>query len=307
MRTTSRRYCKLLGIDRRLLRYSVFRLSFFWPQQVREFWYSEFEKYSTWLKSEATSPILNKVGQFLTSAQLRNILGQRENKLDLRKVIDEGKVLIVNLAKGKLGEDSSALFGAMMVTKIQLAAMSRADMYECERRPLYLFVDEAHNFLTLSFANVLSESRKYGLNLTLAHQYIEQFNEKIRAAVFGNVGTIIYSESGQKTPSTWPASFIRSFPRPTWSQPAPLSYIPQADDRRGIVEAFQRGYVPAPRDGESCGEKIIALSRERYGRPRAGVEKERLVGNILEVEREDGQGRLFLDRVFILTHGHTPM
>lgn len=142
--------------------------------QVRAFWFYEFEKYSAWLRSEAISPILNKIGQFLTTLPLRNIVGQKENTFNLRAVMDKGKILIVNLAKGKIGEENCSLLGAMIVTKIQLAALSRADLSEKKRRPFYLYVDEIHNFLTLSFADILSEARKYGLNLTLAHQYIEQ-------------------------------------------------------------------------------------------------------------------------------------
>jgi DNA helicase HerA-like ATPase len=141
-------------------------------QQVREFWLFEFEKYSAWLRSEAISPILNKIGQFLTSIPLRNIVGQKENRFDLRKVMDEGRVLLVNLAKGKLGEENCSLLGAMLVTKIWLASLSRAELPEKQRKSFYLYVDEIHNFLTLSFADILSEARKYGLNLILAHQYI---------------------------------------------------------------------------------------------------------------------------------------
>jgi hypothetical protein len=160
-------------------------------QQVKDFWLFEFDKYSAWLRSEAISPILNKVGQFLTSKPLRNIVGQKKNTFRFRKVMDEGKIFIANLAKGKIGEDNCSLLGAMLVTQIQLAALSRANIPENRRRGFYLYVDEMHNFVTLSFADILSEARKYGLNLTLSHQYIEQLDEKIRAAIFGNVGTII--------------------------------------------------------------------------------------------------------------------
>lgn len=158
---------------------------------VRDFWTHEFEKYSLRFQTETIAPILNKVGMFLTSPLLRNIVGQKESSFDIRKIMDEGKILIVNLSKGKIGEDNCALLGAMMVSKIQLAAMSRADIPESERRSFYLYVDEVHNFATLSFADILSEARKYALHLVLAHQYIEQLDERIRAAVFGNVGTLI--------------------------------------------------------------------------------------------------------------------
>jgi len=263
-------------------------------QQVREFWIYEFEKYSAWLRSEAISPILNKVGHFLTSTPLRNIVGQRENTLDLRKVMDEGKVLIVNLAKGKLGEDNSALLGAMLVTRIQLAAMSRADVPEDKRRAFYLFVDEFHNFLTLSFASILSESRKSGLNLTLAHQYAEQLDEKIRAAVFGNVGTIISFRVGAEDAKYLAREFHPEFNEADLiNLPNYHVYLKLMID--GVMSRpFSAVTLPPPEYGESFKEEIIALSRRRYGRPREEVEKERLVGNLMEVEKEDGQGRLFL-------------
>ncbi len=160
-------------------------------QQVREFWVYEFNKYNAFLRSQAVSPILNKVGQFLATIPLRNIVGQKKNTFRFRKVMDEGQIFIANLSKGKIGEDNCALLGAMLVTRIQLAALSRANIPESKRCSFYLYVDEMHNFVTLSFADILSEARKYGLNLTLSHQYIEQLDEKIRSAIFGNVGTII--------------------------------------------------------------------------------------------------------------------
>ena len=151
------------------------------------------------MRSSAIAPILNKIGQFLASLPLRNIVGQRNNTFKLRTVINEKKILIVNLAKGKIGEDNCALLGAMLVTRMQLAAMSRANVPEGKKRhSYYLYVDEMHNFITLSFADVLSEARKYGLSLTLAHQYIEQLDSEIRAAVFGNVGTMIAFRLGAK-------------------------------------------------------------------------------------------------------------
>ena len=166
--------------------------------QVKAFWSSEYDKYSAWVRSSAISPILNKIGQFLASIPLRNIVGQRNNTFKLRTVMDEKKILIVNLAKGRIGEDNCSLLGAMLVTRMQLAAMSRANLPESRRHSYYLYVDEMHNFITLSFADVLSEARKYGLSLTLAHQYIEQLDSEIRAAVFGNVGTIIAFRLGAK-------------------------------------------------------------------------------------------------------------
>lgn len=154
---------------------------------VKSFWVNEFAGYADKFASEAVSPIQNKVGQFLSSSLIRNIVGQVKSTIDMRKIMDEGKILIMNLSKGRIGEDNSALLGAMMITKIQLAAMSRVDIPESERPDFYLYVDEFQNFATDSFANILSEARKYRLNLILAHQYIEQLNEKVKFAVFGNV------------------------------------------------------------------------------------------------------------------------
>jgi len=142
-------------------------------------------------QAEVIAPIQNKVGQFLSTSLIRNIVGQVKSSLDLREIMDESKILLLNLSKGHIGEDNSALLGAMMITKIQLAAMSRVDTPEDERKDFYLYVDEFQNFATESFATILSEARKYRLSLILAHQYIAQMEEVVRDAVFGNVGTLI--------------------------------------------------------------------------------------------------------------------
>jgi hypothetical protein len=265
-------------------------------QQVRDFWFNEFEKYSAWLKSEAVSPILNKVGQFVTSTPLRNIIGQKENTFDLRAVMDEGKILIVNLAKGRIGEDNSAMLGAMLVTKIQLAAMSRADIGEEERKPFYLFVDEFHNFITLSFSGILSETRKYGLNLTLAHQYIEQLDEKIRAAVFGNVGTIISFRVGAEDAKYLAREFYPVFQEVDLINLSNYQiYLKLLID--GVSSRpFSAVTLPPLERERSYKKKIITMSRKKYGRPRTKVEKERLYGNLLEVKRQakqTGQVSLF--------------
>lgn len=158
---------------------------------VKAFWVNEFSGYNDKFASEAVAPIQNKVGQFLSSALIRNIVGQVKSSIDIRRIMDEGKILIMNLSKGRIGEDNSALLGSMMITKLQLAAMSRVDTNEEDRRDFYLYVDEFQNFATDSFANILSEARKYHLSLILAHQYIEQLSDVVRAAVFGNVGTLV--------------------------------------------------------------------------------------------------------------------
>ena len=162
---------------------------------VKGFWVNEFARYAQKFETEATAAIQNKIGQFVANPLVRNILGQPRSAMNLREAMDKRKILIFNLSKGRMGEDNSSLLGAMVITKLQLAAMSRVDTPESERQDFYLYVDEFQNFATDSFANILSEARKYRLCLILAHQYIGQLihdlNTKVRDAVFGNVGTIV--------------------------------------------------------------------------------------------------------------------
>jgi CxxC-x17-CxxC domain-containing protein len=158
---------------------------------VKAFWTQEFAKYSQRYEVEATAAIQNKIGQFISSALIRNIIGQPKSTIDVREIMDSQKILIVNLSKGKVGEDPSKLLGALLITKIQLAAMSRVDIEEQNRNDFFLYVDEFQNFATESFATILSEARKYRLSLILAHQYIAQMDDSVRDAVFGNIGTML--------------------------------------------------------------------------------------------------------------------
>jgi DNA helicase HerA-like ATPase len=249
-------------------------ISYITHPQVREFWFSEFDKYSVWLKSEAISPILNKIGQFLISIPLRNIVGQKENTFNVRQAMDEGKILIVNLAKGKIGEDNCSLLGALIVTKIQLAALSRTDQPEEQRKPFYFYVDEIHSFITLSFADILSEARKYGLNLILAHQYIEQLDERIRAAIFGNVGTIISFRIGAED-----AKYLAQEFSPVFNEEDLIKlpnfhiYLKLMID--GVTsQPFSAITLRLREMNTSHKKEIIDFSRKRYTKPRDGVEKD---------------------------------
>lgn len=159
--------------------------------QVRRFWLREFESYPARFRSEAIAPIQNKVGAFLADPVLNAILTQPQSAFDLRRIMDEGKILLVNLAKGKIGEDSAALLGALLVSRIGLTGLSRTDVPEVSRRDFYVYLDELQSFTTLSLANMMSELRKYRVNLILAHQYLSQLDEKVRDAILGNAGTII--------------------------------------------------------------------------------------------------------------------
>lgn len=158
---------------------------------IFDFWRKEFDAYTPSFRNEVISPILNKMGVFISNKPLRNMLGKQVSGFRMSQVIDEQKILIANLSKGELGEDASAIIGSILVTSIQLSALYRAKLPIEKRIPFYLYVDEAHSFLSLSFADILAEARKYGLSLFLAHQYIEQLHEDIRSAIFGNVGTLI--------------------------------------------------------------------------------------------------------------------
>lgn len=184
----------MLDITRMLTdkRFRKETLSYCTDTVVLQFWNIEFASWNDKFQAEAIAPVLNKVGAFTANPIIRNIIGQPKSTFNIRKLMDEGKILIVNLSKGLIGEDNAAILGAFMVTKIQLAAMSRSDIPNIDdRRPFYLYVDEFQNFATDSFATILSEARKYGLNLTVANQYISQMTETVRDAVFGNVGTMI--------------------------------------------------------------------------------------------------------------------
>jgi len=163
---------------------------------IRQFWTVEFASWNDKFAAEAVAPVLNKVGAFTANPLVRNIIGQPKSSFNIRKIMDERKILLVNLSRGLLGEDNAALLGSLLVTKIQLAAMSRADIPAEQRTPFYLYVDEFQNFATDSFATILSEARKYGLNLTVANQYTAQMSIEVKDAVFGNVGSIIAFRMG---------------------------------------------------------------------------------------------------------------
>ena len=163
---------------------------------VHNFWTVEFASWNEKFASEAVAPVLNKVGAFTANPLVRNIIGQPKSSFNIREIMDKKQILIVNLSRGLVGEDNAAILGALLVTKIQLASMSRADLPAEKRTPFYLYVDEFQNFATESFATILSESRKYGLNLTVANQYVAQMTQEVKDAVFGNVGSMIAFRMG---------------------------------------------------------------------------------------------------------------
>jgi hypothetical protein len=216
------------------------------------------------------APIQNKVGQLLTSSVIRNILGQVRSKIDPRFMMDHRRILIANLAKGRLGEDKANLLGAILVSKFQLAAMSRADLPETEREDFYLYIDEFQNFTTDSFISILSEARKYRLCLTLSHQYLDQLRPEIRDAVLGNAGTLISFRIGSQDALELEREL--TFSARTLSDLGNHQICVKLLAGGGCGEPFMGTTFPplASRDGRR--EKMIRRSQEKYGRPRAQVE-----------------------------------
>jgi CxxC-x17-CxxC domain-containing protein len=241
---------------------------------VKSFWVNEFARYTQRYEIEATAAIQNKIGQFISTPLIRNIVGQTKSSIDMRKIMDERKILIMNLSKGKIGEDNSLLLGSLLITKLQLAAMSRVDIPEEERQDFFLYVDEFQNFATESFINILSEARKYRLSLILGHQYIKQMEEKVRDAVFGNVGTIISFRVGADDAEYLEKEFYPEFTASDLvNLPKYHIYLKLMID--GVVgKPFSaKTLPPLPIPEKSNKDKIIKVSRERYGTPRKIVEE----------------------------------
>jgi len=211
----------ILGVQRMLsdARYRAWVVKQIKDPMVRSFWVNEFEHYDKRFLHEAIAPIQNKVGQLLMSPHVRNILGQVRSRINARFIMDNGRIFIADVSKGKLGADKSNLLGAMLVTQFQLAAMSRADMPEEKRRDFFLYVDEFQSFASDSFISILSEARKYRLCLTLSHQYIDQLRPEIRDAVFGNVGSMVAFRVGHGMEQKHIDAAIRFF-RNVISRPA---------------------------------------------------------------------------------------
>jgi CxxC-x17-CxxC domain-containing protein len=272
---------------------------------VKMFWMDEFTKYGQQFLTEAIAPIQNKVGQFLSTSLIRNIVGQVKSSINLREIMDEGKILILNMSKGRIGEDAAALLGAMLITKIQLSAMSRVDIAEADRKDFYLYVDEFQNFVTDSFADILSEARKYHLCLTMGHQYIEQLGEVVKPAVFGNVGTIVTFRVGAED-----AEFLVKEYSPTFEEedlvnlPKYNIYLKLMID--GVAsDPFSAQTLPPISKITHTTERIIKNTRERYTKSReivedkiarwSGVETEEML-NKLEKKLKEEKSRKFIDK-----------
>lgn len=241
---------------------------------VKKFWTTEFASYSDKFATEAIAPILNKVGQFTANSLIRNMIGQTKSTFNFREAMDSKKIILINLSTGRIGEINSALLGGMIITKLQLAAMSRADTKSEDRTDFFLYVDEFQHFATESFATILSEARKYKLNLTMANQYIAQMEDVVREAVFGNVGTIITFRVGAQD-----AGFLEKELNPPFEANDIINldrqqiYLKMTIDGRTSAP-FSAKTITVPEIDHGNSEKIIDLSRKRYSRPKAEVEIE---------------------------------
>jgi hypothetical protein len=266
-------------------------LNYITDPSVKSFWVDEFAKYTDRFAAEATPSISNKIGQFTGNPLIRNIIGQPKSSFDLRELMDNKKILLVNLSKGQIGEQNANLLGSMFITKIYLGALSRADAGDDALQQLpnfYLYVDEFQSFANDSFANILSEARKYKLNLTIAHQYIEQMSDEVRAAVFGNVGTMITFRVGSYDAEVLEKEFAPTFTaEDIVNLGAYQIYLRLMIDRIGSAPFSAATMPPLEKQEVDFVSQIIDSSRQQFAKPRAEVEE--LIKTTLNLG-EDGSG-----------------
>lgn len=244
---------------------------------VRSFWQNEFSKYVYQGKGESLAPILNKLGAFLSTPLVRNIVGRAESTFDFRDVMDDGKILLVNVSQGRIGEDNSAFLGAVIVARLQLAAMSRIDVEEDRRRDFYLYVDEFASFVSSdAFSGILSEARKYRLCLTVSHQYIEQLDEKLRHSVFGNVGSVLAFPLGPEDAEYLEPHFYPEF-------------------RRGDIagQAKHHIYLRMAIEGKTSQPFSASALMPFWGKKRCGLKN-----SIVEKSRSSFAGKMAIQEYF---------
>jgi len=269
----------LLGINRMLVdvEYRQKVVEHVLDPVVKTFWLQEYARYTQRYEVEATAAVQNKVGQLTSNPLIRNIVGQTRSSIDMRKAMDENKILLVNISKGRIGEDNSRLIGGLLITKLQLAAMSRVDIPEEQRKDFFLYIDEFQHFATESFVNILSEARKYRLSLILSHQYIAQLGvgteAKVRDAVFGNVGTMVSFRVGAEDAEFLEKEFFPDFVAIDFMNLGKYTiYVKLMID--GIASRpFSANTLPPSSPPEkSYREEVIQFSRERYATAVADVE-----------------------------------
>lgn len=266
----------LLGVPRLLVddRFRAQIVARLTDPVVRQFWIQEFEQYPKVFRTETISPIQNKVGQFLATPMLRNILGQVRNKLSMGEVLRDGKILLVNLAKGSIGEDASSLLGALVVTQLYLAALRRVSIPESQRGDFFVYIDELQSVTTEDFPTMLAEGRKYGLCIAgMANQFLGQLPSSLRESVLGNVGTVIVFAVGAEDAKALEAEF-----QPPFSA-TDLLYLPmfhiyvKLSIGGRTSEPFSATTIPVRSPQHGMKERIVRQSRQRYTTPRRRVER----------------------------------
>ena len=239
---------------------------------VKNFWVNEFAGWSEKFDNEAITPLLNKVGQFVATNMIRNIVGQPENKIDFREIMDNRKILLMKVSKGILGEENAALLGAIAVTKVYQAAMSRADMREKDRVDYYFYVDEFHNFATDTFDEILSEARKYRLNLTIANQFLGQVPESIRKTVFGNVGSLVSFRLGGEDARIMESEFAPRFGQSDIINLGVRDFYVKMSIKGEVNDAFSGRTLNMDVPEQNFYEQCVAHSRSHFAKPLAEVE-----------------------------------
>jgi CxxC-x17-CxxC domain-containing protein len=292
----------LLGIPRMLVDkdYRQKIISNLKDPVIKAFWVHEYEAWQDKFRNEAIAPIQNKVGQFLSTSIIRNVVGQSKSTINIFDIMNDGKIFLVNVSKGRIGEDNSGLLGGMIITKIQLAAMERVRIPEEHRKDFYLYVDEFQNFVTDAFAGILSEARKYRLNLTVAHQYTAQLvvdkSSAVRDAVFGNVGTMIVFRVGSDDADFLEKEFDPEFtPSDIVNLPNYKIYIKLMIDGVTSRPFSAKTLPPMFKSGDKkIEDEVITSSRTLYCRPKEVVEREinEWSGMSLGNETDTGSGNL---------------
>jgi hypothetical protein len=265
----------LLGVNRMLVddKYRASMIRQIKDPFIRSFWAEEYAGYDPRFQREAIAPIQNKLGQFLLNPVIRNIVGQVKSKVSIPFTMDNERLFIANLSKGRLGHDKANLLGSLLTTQFQLGAMARASRPEEDRRDYYLLIDEFQNFSTDAFASILAEARKYRLCLTLSHQYIDQLPIPVRQAVFGNVGTVIAFRIGHTDAEVMEKEFGLTFPASALADLDRYEAVVKLLDNGTNLTPFRARMLPPLENAVGRKEKLIARSRERFATPRACVDE----------------------------------
>lgn len=278
----------LLGINRLLAdkKYRKKVISKLTDPVVKAFWQNEFASYNERYAQEAVAPIQNKIGQFLSASVIRNMVAQVKSTINVRDIMDSQKIFIMNLSKGRIGEDNSRLLGGMLITELQLAAMERVDTPEAQRKDFFLYVDEFQNFATPSFANILSEARKYRLSLIMAHQYVKQLDEVVADAVFGNVGTVVSFRIGGQDAEEIAKEYAPTFTEEDIVNLAKYQVFLKLMIDGVASQPFSAMTMPPIGSPTGSAEKVIKVSRERYGQPRSEIEDKIMRWSGMEIDED---------------------